>query len=898
MNATQQLVQPKQLSRLRLTSSLLRKEFKEIGHLTGVILILGLATVFLGAALVPRGAYFFREIAPMLTGLAKALPVMVLLAGGSALFAIERENRSYVFLRSLPLKPSTIFWAKITVLVFMAFLTCLLAWPMAFLIQGFSERKFDKTMASLPAYLVSMGEILLWSVYFSLRENKVIRAIVKSIVGFVVVTNGITVISLIDISNPKMDFFFYWTCWVVRLGAAICLTILIRKELSHWFRDRATKHSLNVARSAIKHASAGPRSFWFRLVWLQFRAHWVVISVFGFASFALIFATTPSTVRSADMLVPTWSISIAFMGALAAYRPKTEWRFLISNGYNPRTVWWVSSASLFFLCLVSSLFFWLWTPLLPEHYNALAFHLQNLAVAFAMGQLATLFCRTLIPSLMLTTLFATIGYFFLSMSRSGLENQIPTIVLLCGVSIALVFYLLPKIATRGKLEKKFWIAAPLLYGLALVPLPLLRVYEVPYADVDAILTKRPQTDSDPSPDFATAQQIGDELIKLRDTIRSSSQPEGLSQIRHRFLDTVNPLLGLDVDQLDFLHGSKSDIRDVERFDVIRSACASAWTTIEEQARNGYVDHAETNRLILSAPKWSVALHDSPLLYWWASHPETQAEDIRVLIRWLENEQQIFEIYRAGCLASYRYLLAALETNPDVFPRIHDGPYLSRHWVTKIPWEVARFKRDIRHLLVQEWTAIEKLESLHQKQEFDYSARYLVPKHHENLIAQQIEYFRTTNYWSMETSLFASRATRLYLAIILWQREHDKAPPESLDLLVGDYLTKIPVSPFDGEKFCWASNGFTVDQLKTYPHMKDLHRLWQSRKRHPTNSIDTVEGHPILWINLPPFENSRNRSPWIKVHLVDQFNEPNTQSNVTFWILPHPTRSLPPFPWYR
>ena len=139
--------------------------------------------------------------------------------------------------------------------------------------------------------------------------------------------------------------------------------------------------------------------------------------------------------------------------------------------------------------------------------------------------------------------------------------------------------------------------------------------------------------------------------------------------------------------------------------------------------------------------------------------------------------------------------------------------------------------------------------------------------------------------SLEYYLLKHRAIRLYLAIILWQRDHDGNVPSDLKELEGEYLTKLPINPFDGEPF-YLAQGFPEEKFSKYnDHLFKIVNRWEWLRKFLKDSKLTPAGHPILWINKPFSGNKPVNVSIEKIRSIEEFDDTSFVSDLEIWILP-------------
>lgn len=835
--------------------TLLQKERRETGYYGAVILLGGAICIGLGAGYgfsLPANQggndVLFGAIA-----LARVFPLLIGLSCGAILFSLEKENGSWRFLRTLPVSALQVFWTKIVLLLLLILASCLLFWPVAIGLLVNSPWEVREFFEFLPPLLVSMVEATLWAVCFSLREKKVIHALIKASLGYGLVTIGVVLLAMIDIKNSQADLFYYWLSAVVRIGIGLGLLISIRRSFPDWLRDGQADQRRSRSRPAAITADP-PRlaATWRRLVWLQWRNSSLPFAGLMLANLGIIVATSswwepwhPFPWREGAMF---WGISIALIHLVAARAAGKQLRFLVFSGYSPFQIWTAFLVVPLAWSCLSAVLFYTSVSIDPEMTDGSFkwFVFLVMMNSLAAGQFAAVACRSMVLGLLLAAALTTLSYFLLMISLEFLVSQLATLFLLAGVPLLLVIAATRSLATTGRVGRKFWLMAPLLFGLALVPIPLLRIYEVPTADVEGILAEYSPGVQLSAEEMKLVRDLTDQLIESAEQATSDADLASLGS------DVSLPPLDFEQVETALLAGSRTDRRDLRRFQIFWALRNRQLFRLRDKilGKTGEANYDEIHQAVFVQNNFNEAL-----IQWWASHPRTSPDQIRVLIRRLEDEKRLFDIYRANAIAFYEYTVAATETAPREFPRLVDA-YLSPEWIPFLPWEYARCRRNAKSRLHLNWKAIETLEAFHQKNRYGYLRATEPPVAHYDLVWIHLEVLGQAQYfWRIESVLYRQRFMRLYLALILWQREHDGDLPDDLQQLEGEILAEVPVSPREGEPFYLAREGITQSPIPG-PQGETLRKSFDVFRVVSGSPDASLAGHPFIWIN--------NSSGWVPI----------------------------------
>ncbi|HUY33834.1 MAG TPA: hypothetical protein VMV69_13880 [Pirellulales bacterium] len=345
--------------------------------------------------------------------IAAVVPALYALGCGATLFAIEREEETYDFLRTLPCTSAQVFIGKLAVaLVSTLALVALLVFVAASAAAWQAPRDGLDELAAM--WGVGLVEALVWGAFFSLLTRRPMQATVLAAATIVIAVQ--TVINL-NMANPATYAAVRW--W--RLGVAavvlLCDVWLGLRWLdggpyrAHRLVDWAGTAAVNWRRSwagaartiATQRRRASPTGWWTgfgRLCWHEARQARTLGLILAGATAAvtLVPRSDPGTILLAVL-------PLALMGGCVflADQERERFRFFAERGISPRTVWlsrqivWLAIlllATFLLLALINLCAAWTSSKAVaPFTFHNLVEVGLVLALSYAAGQLASMYIR-------------------------------------------------------------------------------------------------------------------------------------------------------------------------------------------------------------------------------------------------------------------------------------------------------------------------------------------------------------------------------------------------------------------------------------------------------------------------------------------------------------------------
>ena len=193
---------------------------------------------------------------------------------------------------------------------------------------------------------------------------------------------------------------------------------------------------------------------------------------------------------------------------------------------------------------------------------------------------------------------------------------------------------------------------------------------------------------------------------------------------------------------------------------------------------------------------------------WSTYPDQTKKQVLAALRSLEQLTLQPAPWDNAIKDDYVERTEVIEGDmDDMFKRLGSNPgsALLIYWM---PWERERARRILRLVTSSELDTYRRIQSSLAK---GYQPNLSTPQFpHVALTRWAPEAWLVSDNYSrarlhLMSSEFHRRATRLIMALIAWQLEHDSLP-RSLQELRGEYLKSVPLDPYSGEPFVYFPNG--------------------------------------------------------------------------------------------
>jgi hypothetical protein len=268
------------------------------------------------------------------------------------------------------------------------------------------------------------------------------------------------------------------------------------------------------------------------------------------------------------------------------------------------------------------------------------------------------------------------------------------------------------------------------------------------------------------------------------------------------------------------------------------------------------------------------------LKYWAARPGQTPERIRTAIQALQRLISQPPPQTDYIKVEYRVARQIIEGDTDLLGRMmstHDdqtGAIRSVVAMQWMPWEKARAVRLLNWSTADGLTQIESIEqAIADGTSLPMVYRHRFYNRSSYRSSSQVRLYETTmalqhfhgpDWWYLEAKELVEtstqhRATCLVLALAAWKLEHGELP-DTLDDLVGPYLTKLPPDPHTGEPFRYLPQGIPI--AITEPDSVD------------DEPIDLVSaGQPFIWSTGWHISVSRTQSDRVldKYYINDRYD---------------------------
>lgn len=850
-----------------------RLAWKEYRMLRGFWIALALATVGLQLLFVVTMTMTNQptiDWSDHLYGLGLVMVTFYALGCGATLFAVEREEETYEFLRALPVAGRQVMRAKFAV----AAASIVALWGIVYLESLLvSGMEWPETLVHADLWAtfgLAAIEAVTWGMFFSLLLRRPISAVFAA-AATGIVSVGLIVWWVVEVQSHIIMgiedmpvLILYRALAIVAVGAAAVWLAW------HWFDDslRVSFDSLSAGRA--RHEQQGHGIALGSLLWQQWRqSRLALIAMTALGMALVVWIVSVKTWDSSEPLAPMITMAVTLVSLLFATlaganvfqsdQSKQSFRFLAERGVRPATIWftrhlmWIAPVAvwavvtviLFLLSLSEREWRSLAEALMKDNRNSVVNTRQALwilagmgivvlAIAYSAGQFCSMFLRKGIVSSFFALLFTcVILYWAAIMYRLGISwtwsvAPIP-MVLLVATWLRTPHWLLERTDWAARWQAVLSVVTPAT-ALAIAVIAF-RVYQIPYAEVDFadMEFSRPPTEDERT----TAQMYVDAegMIKFAPHVKDVSDKSwwalGLSDnqaaIQLALAATARPSCSFS-DHRVFVSGERAaDFVPVQKVNalLLRSALSlqrvgnfdGAWDryfaalTLSRRMRPS---EAEADRLEAEVEE---------LLPYFATNPGQTEERIKLAIDELRKFYATLPPPTDAIKADYVTASRLLELDSDQMPNAtgttpHELRML-RISTALVPWEMARSRRLLKLVAALDIQAIERVQlAMANGTPYANASSSIIAD------SEPLNLGATTLFYQFGMPLPAGvadrvllmenrrRATLVLLALEAWKAKHGKLP-KTLDELAGTYPDNVPLDPYSGKPYryvTWTSAG--------------------------------------------------------------------------------------------
>ncbi|MDR0610768.1 MAG: hypothetical protein LBG58_11705 [Planctomycetaceae bacterium] len=499
--------------------SIFKKEFRQQYLLAAAMLLLCFI-LQLGAFTMGMFPEFFGHTEPSFLGIALfiALLATALYAGAAAAvsFSVEHEEKTFGFLRSLPVSPLSIMLGKtawvVTGTIF------LLIGSLVPIFLGNATNILTEEIGYLGNTEIWLGigvciiEAIVWGFFWSPLFRHQIYAVLVAYF-----CTSLTSFLTIQFSEQKTNILTdYSETAFFRLGITVIVGIAAAFSMLRWFKNTTQQKRWADYFQYKNTVPLSPDMLISPFFTLLCQSVWQspILLICGFAVLLTLFfgAIFIFTLFSFDRLFLLLVLFVTvFSGCMfGADQRNQSFRFLSRCGISPEKIWW--SRVLPFLCIclpliVLGIFRFIidyvpeintWNINNNEFIRILIFSLFFWLIPFSAGTFVSIYCRSMLVSVAFTGVVSALLFLWIGMGRilyqfNPLWTTLPLAVMLLVASrLRVTDWLRERQTWRSLLKPLIPFFITVLIILSVIP--LVRIYSIPYISLDEIEAALDKTD--------------------------------------------------------------------------------------------------------------------------------------------------------------------------------------------------------------------------------------------------------------------------------------------------------------------------------------------------------------------------------------------------------------------
>ena len=821
------------------------------------------------------------------------------------MFAAEKEDGTYEFLRDLPATVWRILAGKVAFAVASSVLLVVALWITAAVLSQRATFNSSERLQIWGAFGLAGAEGLAWGIFFSLLLRRPLQAAVLAIAAASLALHLVlSYVAPVTGEGQIYEFTRYVAAVPVRIALVALVFVVDALLARRWlvqdtsslrrlFRRRLTAPTVEAPMIDAPILAQLRRVVIGRLLWQTWRqSRWMMVILAGPGTLIAMFVSALAlslnqSLRPSDILAPVVAAAAVFVGALMgaatflADNERRSVRFLAERGVRARHIWlarelaWLAALAVWIL-IMSVIAFGLQgggqAPGLGAAIFLAATALLTVA-GFACGQLASMLIRSgIIAATVAVVLVVVCIAWAVLMRLSGINLlwsvfPIP-IAMFVATWLHAPDWLLERNTWRGWLKVGAALVVPL--TALVVAVPLYRIHQIP----------------DVSPGFspeAYARSIKPSKAAEETANMYVAAAHLLNKPRRR-ADGDNPARPPDAGDLAYLHANAEALalaleagqRPEWSFYGVNDPII--WDNSEPLAHLLDVSARQLEsegKLGEAWERWMATLRfesrlqDSPRSYYqlplWAKRPGQTRERIVAAIKQLAEFETTLRPPTYRLKDRYLMVESLITGGPEALAG-HVGSDDASHLIlwSLLPWERRRALRLLNVLTSEDLRELDYLVS--GITEGTPAARLLwyVEPPADN---QYAEWLRTTPLLSrffrpggigeqlgreFTSEINFRRATHLLMALEAWKSDHHGELPERLNQLVGPYLEKLPLDPFTGRDYVYEPRGVDPPDRfrRNWPFAKPF--IWSPgenvRRDTPARS-DVIPDDP--WLGFQP-----------------------------------------------
>ncbi|MDR0611475.1 MAG: ABC transporter permease [Planctomycetaceae bacterium] len=757
--------------------AILKKEFRQQSPLAAAMLLLCFI-IQLGAFTMAMFSKIFGQIEPSFLGIALLATALYAGAAAAVSFSVEHEEKTFGFLRSLPVSPLTMMFAKAvwvvtgTILVLISSLILASFWILNGLTDFLPEDIVQLGKTDLWLSLgVGIIEVTVWGFFWSPLCRKQIHAVLAAyscaaLVSFFTVqifAQNTGILNAYEKAAP------------LRLGITVIVGMAAVFSMLRWFKNTAEKNRTAESLTHFTHKNIAfccqpiPKTPFMTLFCQSMRQSQLLLFWGGvLATICLsciliyvFFHRYPNDFMKTILLGANILFMIIFSGSIFGMdQGNQSFRFLSRCGISPGKIWWsrilpflfVYIPSLIVIIAIEMIFHYQYNLDENDLYFAVSHTIPAWLIPFSVGAFFSIYCRSMLVSVSLTGAVSLLLFFWMCLGVTlcrfnPLWTTLPPAAALLVAS---------RLRTADWLrERQTWnnLLKPLIpffitITIIIFAIPFVRIYSIPYISLEEV------------------EAMLDETV-LAERLSPKERKKMFQETAARLTQKFNEK---DINQIELWHQSIYRYHTLLRYNNIMSVLVNV-----NAIKSGNDEALKIKALKKEYAQSKETLQSFPLFETWLLyHYEMQ---IRIVHGGREH-----------------ILPAFTDTEKVILTRFH---YL--------PWEKTRMLRILNWQLGRQITLVyddNKKQSPHDdaayfsnvNKKYERVERLIYHHSGESLIPFPGEWSLATGYFEV---VIGNRLRLVYLALSLWYLEHDHTLPESLDELVGTYLDEIPRDPRTG-----------------------------------------------------------------------------------------------------
>jgi hypothetical protein len=785
--------------------------------------------------------------------LALIFPALYAVACGATMFAVEKEEGTYEFLRSLPVTAWRILTGKLAFAIVSTLLLLAALWFVSARVSRPFSINAELRWQLLEDFGLAAIEGLAWGMLFSLILRRPLQAAVLAIAAGSAAVH-VVLWRTYPYAGEGHVFDLGRYVAAVPYRAAIAAGVLFadgllvrgwlqaEKSTTRRFFQRRPRPSSSAMSTAEALLLPLNRSvvLW-RLIWQTWRqSRWTMAAVAGPGTLAALFAIAAISALSPWPLlrgdVPLYAaiaVAPSLMGACVflADNERRSVRFLADHAVGPRQIWFARE-----LTWLAGLAAWaiIWCGIIAFETKGRSMGHSRMVIAlaiagFACGQFASMLVPSGIVAGFVGVLLAIVCSAWASLMQ---VLEVEWIWSLAPIPLVLMFatwlrapdWLFERNSWRGWLRVGLALAVPI--SALLIAVPLHRINQIPemspgFSSDDFARLMTPTAEEKKTAEMFV--RAGESVVwpKEGSSHEFGSRPPNAWELEVLRLNSEPLAMALEASQRPecSFYGTGNEYKSLPSSLVLLLGISA-----RELESKGKLDEAWTRHF--AALRLERCLQRSPWTYdqlpLWAAQPGQTRERIVGAIKQLEQFETTLPAPTDELEEEYLKLRTLVTGGPDALAgQIHnDDPSHLILW-SMLPWERRRAARLLNVFTAEDLAELEYVvsgivEGRPVARLLRFSRWPPKDKYKEwlrttvllsSFYDQRYDGEQLGRSFARDTA--GRRATHIVMALEAWKVDHGGKLPERLNQLVETYLDKLPLDPYTSRDFVYERNGISL-----------------------------------------------------------------------------------------